>query len=189
VRKIPGASSLEDRIERGCKARSAIADEEPDVPEPPTEGESKVAGLLHCPVPGRMRGDAAQVHPAGTVLGEHQHIQPVQQHSTDVKEINREDPGGLCVQELPPGRTCPARRGIDARSAQDLIDGRGRHGKDPGPAAARDESRQGGEPGPVGWLVPHPPDVPAQHRVFVPDHQQLSVLGTVTAQHQGDQAK
>jgi hypothetical protein len=48
----PGASSLEDRIERGCKVRSAIADEEPDVPEPLTKGESKVAGLLHCPLPG-----------------------------------------------------------------------------------------------------------------------------------------
>ena len=45
------------------------------------------------------------------------------------------------------------------------------------------------EPGPVGWLVPHPPRVPAQHCVLVPEHQQLSVLGMVPAEHQGNQAK
>ena len=70
----PGASSLEDGVERGSEVRSAIADQEPDVLEPLTVGEGEVAGLLHCPVPGRVRGDAAQVHPAGTVLDEHQHI-------------------------------------------------------------------------------------------------------------------
>jgi hypothetical protein len=46
-----------------------------------------------------------------------------------VKEVDCEDPGCLRVQELPPGRTVPARRGIDARGTQDLIDGgrRDRH--------------------------------------------------------------
>jgi len=32
-----------------------------------------------------------------------------------VQEVDREDPGGLGVQELPPGRARPARRRIDAR--------------------------------------------------------------------------
>src|ERR1017187_7463663 len=40
---------------------------------------------------------------------------------------------------------------------------RGRHRKDPGPAPPRDEPCERGEPGPVGWLVPDPARVPAQH--------------------------
>jgi hypothetical protein len=57
-----------------------------------------------------VRGDAADVHPAGTVLDEHQYIQPGQRHSIHVKKVDRQDPGGLCVQEPPPGRSVPARR-------------------------------------------------------------------------------
>ena len=33
-------------------------------------------------------------------------------------------------------------------------------------------------------FVPYPPGVPAQHRVLVPEHQQLSILGQVPAEHQ-----
>jgi hypothetical protein len=51
-----------------------------------------------------MGGDAAEVHPAGAVLDEHQDIQSSQQHGVHVQEIDREDPGGLGVQELAPGR-------------------------------------------------------------------------------------
>jgi hypothetical protein len=68
-----GAGGLEDGVERGSEVRSAITDQEPDVLEPLAEGESEVAGLLHCPLTGGMRGDAAQMHPAGAVLDEHQH--------------------------------------------------------------------------------------------------------------------
>jgi hypothetical protein len=71
-------------------------------------------------------GDAGQVHPAGAVLDEHQDVQPGQQHSIDMEEIDGEDSGGLRVQELPPSRACSARRGIDARGTQDLVDGRRR---------------------------------------------------------------
>jgi Immunity protein Imm1/SCP1.201-like deaminase len=45
------------------------------------------------------------VHPAGAVLDEHQDVQPFQQHGVDVQEVDGEDPGGLRVQELPPGRS------------------------------------------------------------------------------------
>jgi hypothetical protein len=45
---------------------------------------------------------------------------PLQQHGVHVQEINREDPGGLGAQELPPGRAGPARRRIDARGTRDL---------------------------------------------------------------------
>ena len=116
----PGARGLENGVERGSDVRSAIADQEPDVLEPLTEGQSEVAGLLHCPVPRGVRGDAAQMHSAATVLDEHQHVHALEQHGVHVQEINREDPGSLRCQELPPRRAGPARRRIDARSTQDL---------------------------------------------------------------------
>jgi hypothetical protein len=68
-------------------------------------------------------GDAAEVHPAGAVLDEHQHVQPGQRDSIHVQKIDSQYPGGLRVQELPPGRAVPARCGVDARGAQDLVDG------------------------------------------------------------------
>ena len=43
---------------------------------------------------------------------------------------------------------------------------------------------QRGEPYPVGRLVTHPADVAAQHRVLVPEYQQLSILRPVPAEHQ-----
>ncbi len=72
----------------------------------------------HSPV--GVRGDAAQVHPAGTVHDEHQDVQSPEEHGVHVQEVNGEDPGGLGMQELPPGRARPAGRRIDARSTQDL---------------------------------------------------------------------
>ncbi len=54
------------------------------------------------------------------VLDEHQDIQSLAQHGVHVQEVDREDPGCLGVQELPPGRARAARRWIDARSMQDL---------------------------------------------------------------------
>src|SRR5205814_794664 len=72
----PGAGGLEDVVERGSEVRSAITDQKLNVLEPLPEGEGKVAGLLHCPVAGGMRSDAAQMHPATTMLDEYQHIHP-----------------------------------------------------------------------------------------------------------------
>jgi len=69
--------------------------------EPLAEGEGEVAGLLHGPFAGGVRGDAAEVHPAGAVLDEHQDVQPFQQHGVNVQEVDCENPGGLGVQELP----------------------------------------------------------------------------------------
>jgi hypothetical protein len=67
------------------------------------------------------------MHPAGTVLDEHQNVYPLQQHSVHVQEIDREDPASLGCQELPPRRAGPARRRTDARSTQDLPHGRRRN--------------------------------------------------------------
>ncbi len=86
------------------KFGSAVTDNESDVLELLAESEGEVAGLLHRPLVGGMCGDPAEVHPAGSVLDKHQDIQPVQQHGVHVQEVHCEDPGGLGVQELPPGR-------------------------------------------------------------------------------------
>ena len=57
------------------------------------------------------------------MLDEHQDVQSIQQHGVHVEEVDGEDPGGLGVQELPPGRACAAGSRIDARRTQDLPDG------------------------------------------------------------------
>jgi len=36
---------------------------------------------------------------------------------------------------------------------------------------------------PISRLVPDPPGVPPQHRVLMPEHQQLSILGQALAEH------
>jgi transposase len=61
-------------------------------------------------------------HPPGSMHDEHQDVQALQQHGVHVEEVDGEDPSGLGVQELPPGRARAARRRIDARGAQDLPD-------------------------------------------------------------------
>ena len=60
--------------------------------------------MLDCPLAGGVRGDAAKVRPAGAVFDEHQDMQSPEEHGVHVQEIDRDDPGGLGVQELPPAR-------------------------------------------------------------------------------------
>ena len=64
-----------------------------------------------------------------------------------------------------------------------------RHRKDVAPAGARYEPGQRGEPHTVGRLVPHPADVAAQHRVLVPEYQQLSIFRPVPAEHQDSETE
>ena len=71
--------------------------------EPLVEAEGQVAGLLRGPLAGGMCGDAAEMHPAAAVLDEHQDVQSLEQHGVHVREVDREDPGCLGVQKLPPG--------------------------------------------------------------------------------------
>ncbi len=56
---------------------------------PLAEGAGEVAGLLYGPFASGVRGDTAEVHPAGAVLDEHQEVQPFQQHGVDVASRNR----------------------------------------------------------------------------------------------------
>ena len=62
-------------------------------------------------------------------------------------------------------------------------------GEDPGPAPARQEPCQRGEPHPVARLVLYPAGIPAQHRVLMPEHEQLDILRPVTAEPQDGQAE
>jgi hypothetical protein len=63
----PGAGGLEDGAEGCGEVRSVVADQELNVLEPLAEAEGEVAGLLHGPLAGGVRGDAAKMHPAGAV--------------------------------------------------------------------------------------------------------------------------
>src|ERR1039458_3420220 len=159
----PGTSGLEHGVERGREVRSAVTDEELDVLEPLVEGQGEVAGLLHRPLAGGAGGDSAKVHPAGAMLDEHQDVQSSQQHGVHVQEVDRADPGGLGVQELPPGRTRPARSRIDACGPQDLPDGGrcdrhaiARHARvgsgSPGPHTPARVRRRKAISLPLGWL-------------------------------------
>jgi len=84
--------------------------------------------LLHHPFARGVRGDAAQVHPAGAVLDKYQDVKSFHQHGVCVQEVHRDDPGGRRAEELPLARARAARRRIDARSMQDLPHGGRRHG-------------------------------------------------------------
>jgi hypothetical protein len=56
------ASCLEDGVEGACEVRASVADQESDVLEPLVEAEGEVAGQLHGPLTGGVRGDAADVY-------------------------------------------------------------------------------------------------------------------------------
>jgi hypothetical protein len=122
VRTIVVPAAWKTAPKDAVKFDPAVTDQEPEVPEPVAEVEGQVAGLLHRPLARGVGGDAAEVHPAGAVLDEHQDIQPVQGDSIDVQEVDGEDPGGLRVQELPAGRAVSSRRRVDACGPEDLVD-------------------------------------------------------------------
>ena len=85
------------------------------------EADGKVAGLLHGPIAGGVRGDAAKMHRAGVMFDEYQDIQSPEEHGGHVQEIDCDDPGGLGMQELPPALAraapdrCPQRAGSPAQ--------------------------------------------------------------------------
>src|SRR5271165_2781264 len=64
----PGTGGLEYGVKGAGEVRSAVTNQERDVCEPLVEAEGQVAGLLHGPFAGGVRGNAAEVHPAGAVL-------------------------------------------------------------------------------------------------------------------------
>jgi hypothetical protein len=65
-------------------------------------------------------GDPGEVYAAAAVLDHHEHTEAAQEDGVDVGEVDGEDRVSLRGQELPPGRSGPARSGIDAGGLQDL---------------------------------------------------------------------
>jgi len=66
-------------------------DQEAQRAEAVTEVHGEVAGLLHRRCPGRARGHPGQVHLAGAMLDEYQHVQPLQQHCFYHQEVTGDD--------------------------------------------------------------------------------------------------
>jgi hypothetical protein len=92
------------------------------------EVHDQVAGLLGDPGAGRAGGDPGDVHAAAAVFDHDQDVEAAQEHGVDVGEIDREDGVGLRGEELAPGRTGPAGRGIESGVLQDLPYGGGGDG-------------------------------------------------------------
>jgi hypothetical protein len=89
---------------RGGEGRIAIMNKELQRAGAVTRVYGEVAGLLHRPRAGQPGGHPGQVQPAGAVLDEYQHVQPLEQHGFHRQEVTGDDrvrPGG---QELPPCR-------------------------------------------------------------------------------------
>ena len=118
--------------ERGGEQRVAVVNEEPQHAEAAIQVHGEVAGLLHRPGPGRVRGYSGQVQPAGAVLDEDQHVQPPEQRRLHNQEVTGDDRVRLGGQELPPGRSGPPGCRFDACGVQDLpYRGRGDRAPEP----------------------------------------------------------
>jgi hypothetical protein len=63
--------------------------------------------------------DVNQVHAAGAMLDEEQHVQAAQERGIDVEEVHRQDRLRLGLQERPPGLSGSRRRWGDARVLED----------------------------------------------------------------------
>ena len=125
----------------------------PQRAEAVTQVHGEVAGLLHRPCPGRVRGHPGQAQSSGAVLDEHQHVQPLEEHRFHHQEVTGDDRVSLGGQELPPGRPGPPRRWVDTRGVQDLPH-RGRGDRIPAPRQLTLDS-----PMPPGRILPrHPND-------------------------------
>jgi len=122
-------------------------------------------------------------------------VWPVRRGSGDNPTADSPSPVGGDPGDAPYGRRAAgpaARTGVVLPRGQSAVPGqqrRGCHREDPGPLPARDKRGQYSEPGPVGVLVTDRAGGPAQHRVLMPEHQQLGVLRLVPAEHQRNQAE
>jgi hypothetical protein len=87
----PHADRGEHRVERPGELGVPVPDQELETVSVILEAHQQVTGLLRHPRARGMGGDPGQVHAAGGVLDEEQHIKAAQEHRIDVKEISRED--------------------------------------------------------------------------------------------------
>jgi hypothetical protein len=116
----------ENGVEGGSELGVPVSDEELESVRMIVEVHQQVAGLLGHPVARRAGGNPGQVHAAGAVLDEEQHVQAAKEHGVGVEEVRGQDRLGLGVEERPPGLPGSPGRGIDAGVLEDLPDGRRR---------------------------------------------------------------
>ena len=83
-----------------------VADQEPEPVAAIAEVHQQVSGLLGDPGAGGMGSDPRNVRAAAVVFDDDEDIEPAQEHSIDMGEVNREDRMGLRGQELSPRRPC-----------------------------------------------------------------------------------
>ena len=76
-------------VEDSRELAVAVADEEPELAGAFAEVHEQVAGLLGSPRPGRVGGDAQDVHPAGLDLHHEEHVQAPEGHGVNVQEVAR----------------------------------------------------------------------------------------------------
>jgi hypothetical protein len=112
------ASLANTASKNGGELAGAISDQEPELSRAVTEVHQQVACLLGYPGPGRVRGDAQQMHTAGGMLDYEQNIEPVPQQRVDAEEIGGQNAPGLSTQQFSPARSVTARCGIEAGSLQ-----------------------------------------------------------------------
>jgi hypothetical protein len=125
----------------------------------------QVTGLLRHPLTRRVGRDPGQVHSAGAVLDEKQHIQAAQQHGVDMEEVGPEDRLGLGFQERPPGLPGPRGRRVDASVLEDPPDCRRRElTLEHGDLVAQDQDLRV-----LGPLRPGQQAQPAEH----PEHREV----------------
>jgi hypothetical protein len=101
----------EDGVERGGELTVPVADQEPELIGAVAEVHEQVAGLLGDPGSCGVGGDAGEVRAAAVVFDHDEDVEAAQQDGVDVGEVDREDPVGLCGQELSPAGPRPAGAG------------------------------------------------------------------------------
>ena len=85
----------EDGVEGGGELGVAVADEEQKAAVGVVEVHEQVAGLLGELGAGGVCGDAEDVHAAGGVLDDEEHVEPVQGDRLDVEQVAGENAIGL----------------------------------------------------------------------------------------------
>jgi hypothetical protein len=113
------APAGEHSIEHTGELAVAIPDQERELSRAIAEVHQEVLRLLGDPGAVRVRRDAQEVHAAGGVLHDEQHVKLVEQQCNDAEEVGGENAVGLGGQELSPAGAVAARCWIHVGSLQD----------------------------------------------------------------------
>jgi hypothetical protein len=114
-------------IEARRELRVAIADQNPETVSPLPQREHKIAGLLGCPLPRRMRCNSKDVDPACPDLEDEEYLDRTQQHGVDGEQVTRQHRRRLGTAELPPRRSGSPRSRVKPRRTRDVPHGRRSH--------------------------------------------------------------